>query len=134
MGSNGKGYRMSVPGRSRQAGMTVIGFLFLAVLVGVVALGGIKVFPLYYQNIRLGTVMDDVQRDLSGSGSVTPVTIRRELDSRFSVEGVRIPTDDIDIMQTGEGYELSIRHEGRAPYLGNLWLLVEFEKAVEIRR
>ncbi len=134
MGSNRERYRIAAPARRRQAGMTVIGFLFLAALFGVVALGGIKLFPLYYQNVRLGTVMDDLRRDLSGSGSVTPQTIRRELDSRFSVEGVSIPRDSVNIMQTANGYELSIAHEGRAPYLGNVWLLVEFEKQVEIRR
>lgn len=133
MGSNRKGYRMSVPARRRQSGMTVIGFLFLAALAGLVALAGIKVFPLYYQNMRLGTVMDDLQRDLSGNG-VTPQAIRVELDKRFTVEGVRIPNESVKINQSSNGYVLNITHEARAPYLGNVWFLVEFDKQVEIRR
>lgn len=133
MGSNRQRHRMSIAPRRRQAGITVIGFLFLAALVGIVALGAIKVFPLYYQNIRLGTVMDDVRRDLSGSG-VTPQGIRAELDRRFAVEGVDLPDESVKIAQTGNGYSLNIAHEARAPYIANIWLLVEFNKQVEIQR
>lgn len=133
MASNRKRYRMSLPARGRQGGMTVIGFLFLAALIGLVGLAGIKVFPLYYQNMRLGTVMSDMQRDLSGTGA-TPQAIRVELDKRFAVEGVRVPSDSVSIMQSSNGYQLNITHEARAPYVGNIWFLVEFDKQVEIRR
>lgn len=124
---------MTTSSRRGQRGMTVIGFLFLAALIGVVALGGIRLFPIYYQHMRLGTVMDDLQRDLSGTGA-TPQAIRNELAKRFTVESVRLPRDNVKITRTGEGYELSITHEGRASYIGNIWLLVEFDKQVEIRR
>lgn len=124
---------MSMPARRRQGGMTLIGFMFLAALVGLVALGGIKLFPIYYQHMRLGTVMDDIRRDMSGTGA-TPQAIRVELDKRFTVESVRLPREDVKIMRTDNGYELSITHEGRASYIGNIWLLVEFDKQVEIRR
>lgn len=124
---------MSLPARRRQGGMTVIGFLFLAALIGLVALGGIKLFPIYYSHMRLGTVMDDIRRDMSGTGA-TPQAIRAELDKRFTVESIRLPRDNVKIMRTGDGYELSITHEGRASYIGGIWLLVEFDKQVEIRR
>ncbi len=133
MGPNREGYRVSPVARRRQGGMTVMGFLFLAALVGLVALAGIRVFPLYYEQMRLGTVMDDVRRDLEGTGA-TPPTIRRELQNRFVVEDIELPRDDVKIVRKGEGYELSITHEGRASYIGNVWLLVEFDKQVEIRR
>lgn len=133
MGPDRKRYRMSLAARRRQGGMTVIGFLLLAGLIGLVGFGAIKLFPLYYQQMRLATVMDDMQRDLSGAGA-TPQAIRIELDKRFSVEGVEIPRDSVRIMRTSNGYELEIAHEARASYVGNIWFLVEFDKQVEIRR
>jgi hypothetical protein len=133
MGPHRKSDRLSSCIRRRQGGMTVIGFLFLAALVGIVGLGGIKVFPLYYTNLRIGRVMDDVRRDLEGTNT-TPQAIRSELDRRFVVESVELPRQNVKIARMDDGYQLRITYEGRTSYIGNVWLLVEFDKQVEIRR
>jgi hypothetical protein len=119
--------------RNRQTGITALGFLFLATLVGIVTLAAIKVTPMYIKNMRLSTIMDDVERDLGGQGS-TPATIRRDLESRFSVEDINLSNDEIKIAQSKNGYSLHIQYESRAPFIADVWLLVAFDKQVEIRR
>lgn len=133
MESYRQGHRLTVAARSRQAGITVLGFLLLAALFGVVGLAAIKLVPMYLQNMRLSTVLDDVEMELSGQGA-TPANIQHELDRRFAVEGIRLPRDHVKITQGKSGYQVRIQYENRALYVADLWLLVAFDKQVEIKR
>ena len=128
-------HRLTNPGaRTRQTGITVIGFLILACLVGVVGLAAIKVTPMYINNMRLSKVLTDVQGDLNGKGT-NPQGIRVELAKRFSIEDINLPEDSIKINQNRSGgYTLRIQYENRAPYAADLYLVVAFDKQVEIRR
>lgn len=119
--------------RRSQAGVTVIGFLILAGVFGLVGFGGIKLFPMYLQNYRLGTVLDDVRKEMEGRNP-TPGQIRSALDRRFGVEGIQLPRDSVNITQGRNGYEVHIQYENRARYIADIWLLVTFDKQVEIRR
>jgi hypothetical protein len=118
--------------RHRQDGITVIGFLILASLVGVVGLGALKLVPMYMQNMRLSTILEDMQSEFNGEP--TPVGIQREIYKRLTVEGINLPTDNIKINQGKNGYQVRIQYENRAPYVADVWLLVAFDKQVEIRR
>ena len=128
-----KEHRLSTAARERQAGITVIGFMILACLVGVVGLGAIKVVPMYLQNMRLSQVLESTQEELTGN-SPTPSSIRNALARRFAVEGIRLPPENLKITQGKTGYDVRIQYENRAPYVADIWLLVEFDKQVEIRR
>ena len=66
MESYRKGHRMSSLGAQRQRGITVIGFLILAVLFGIVGLAGIKLTPMYLKNMQLSKVLQDIAEELSG--------------------------------------------------------------------
>lgn len=133
MESYRQGHRLTMTVRGRQAGITVIGFLILACLFGALGLAAIKVAPMYLQNMRLSTVLNDIQTELAGQGT-TPVNIQRELDRRFAVEGIRLPKDNVKITQAKSGYQVRIQYENRAPYVADIWLLVAFDKQVEITR
>lgn len=132
MESDRQGYRVSGL-RSRQAGITAIGFLILASLVGVVGLAAIKLTPMYIKNMKLSTVLEDIQRDLGGSPT-TPASIRSEMQKRFSVEDINLSNDSIKVAQSKNGYTVQIQYENRVPYVADVWLLLVFDKQVEIRR
>jgi hypothetical protein len=119
--------------RHAQAGMTALGFLALALLVGVVGLAVLKVAPMYIKNMRMNTILDDVQRELSGD-SPTPQSIRNELARRFSVEDINLNIDAMKIAQSKNGYTLHVQYEERAPYVADIYLLVAYDKQVEITR
>ena len=59
--------------RHAQAGITALGFLILAVLVGVVGLAVLKVTPMYIKNMRMNTILTDIEHEMSGK-SPTPAT------------------------------------------------------------
>jgi len=132
MESNRRRHRMTSTRRS-QAGITALGFLCLAVLVGVVGLAVVKVTPMYIKRMRMNTVLADVERDLSGQNP-TPASIRQELAKRFSVEDINMDINAFKITQSQRGYTLRVTYEERAGYIADIYLLVAYDKQVEIRR
>ena len=121
------------PTRRSQAGITAIGFLLLASLFGVVGLAVMKVTPMYIKKMRMDSILTDVSREMSGQGT-TPQNIRNALARRFSVEDVNMDIDAFKITQSKDGYSLRVQYEERASYVADIYLLVAYDKQVEITR
>jgi hypothetical protein len=119
--------------RHSQAGVTALGFLILAMLVGVVGFAVMKVTPMYIKNMRMTTILNDVKSELSGQAA-TPISIRNELFRRFSVEDIELANDEIKIAQSKDGYSLRVQYENRAPYVADIYLVVAYDRQVEITR
>jgi hypothetical protein len=124
---------MTGSSRHAQAGITALGFLILATLIGVVGLAVLKVTPMYIKNMRMNTILDDVQRDMSGENP-TPQGIRNELARRFSVEDIDLNIDAMKITQSKNGFTLLVQYEERASYVADIYLLVAYDRQVEITR
>jgi uncharacterized protein DUF4845 len=133
MESHRQEHRMTGATRHSQAGMTALGFLIIAMLVGVVGFAAMKVTPMYIKNMRMNTILEDVQRELSGDAA-TPQAIRNELARRFSVEDMKLSVDAMKITQSKNGYTLHVQYDERAPYIANMYLVVAYDKQVEITR
>ena len=133
MESHWQRHRMTGATRHSQAGITALGFLILAMLVGVVGFAVMKVTPMYIKNMRMSKIMEDVQRDLSGQ-TPTPQSIRNELARRFSVEDIDLDIDAMKITQSKSGYTLRVQYDERASYIANMYLLVAYDNQVEITR
>ena len=131
MASHRERHRMRGSIRNGQSGITVIGFLILAVLVGVVGLAGIRLTPMYIKNMALSRLLEDLPNQLRGD-SVSPVSIRTAIDKRLNIETMDLPKDSIKITPSRNGYSVHITYENRAPYAGGIYLLLEFDKQVEI--
>ncbi len=133
MESHRYGHRMSGGSRRSQAGITALGLLILATLVGVVGLAVLKLTPIYIKNMRMSTILEDVERELSGQNA-TAQSIRNELTRRFIIEDIRLGNDELKITQSRGGFALRVQYEERAPYVADIYLLVAFDKQVEITR
>jgi Domain of unknown function (DUF4845) len=133
MESHRQGRRLIVAPRARQRGITFLSLVFLAVLVGVVGLAAIKIVPMYISDMRLAKALEGISEDLSGK-EVTAQSIQYALAKRFSVDDVELPKDAVKVAQSKNGYSVRIQYENRAPYMGDLWLMIVFDKQVEIRK
>ena len=133
MESNRTTNRVAPAARNTQRGMTVLGFLVLASLFGVIGLAAIKVTPMYIKNMRLSHVLTQTQEELNGKG-VSAQNIRVEISKRFSIEDINLPSESVKIAQSANGFSVRIQYENRVPYFADLWLLTVFDKQVEIRR
>ena len=133
MASYRKGHRMSLSARNGQSGITAIGFLFLAVLFGIVGLAGIKLTPMYLKNMQLSKIMQDLPSQLRGE-ALSPVSIRDAIDRRLDVASLDLPKESVKIAPSKNGFNVHILYENRAPYAAGISLLLEFDKQVEIQK
>jgi hypothetical protein len=133
MESHRQGRRLSTAPRSRQRGITFLGLLILAVLVGVVGLAGIKLVPMYIMDMKLGKALDGLSEELNGK-EVTSQSIQYALYKKFSVEDINLPKDSIKVAPSKSGFSVRIQWENRTPYMGDVWLMIVFDKQVEIRK
>jgi hypothetical protein len=66
--------------------------------------------------------------------SASPQGIRNAIARRFSVEDINMDPDTYKITQRKTGYTLHVQFEERAPYVADVYLVVAYEKQVEITR
>jgi len=126
---------MKPPLKSRQAGITLIGFLIMAAVCGMLGLAVLKIMPLYLEKMRVGAVLEDLQTELAAGGGNTVQGIRLALESRFYVENLRIlSTDELEIVREGEGYTVNVDRESRAPFFADLHFVVVIDEQIEIMR
>jgi len=118
----------------RQQGMTLIGMLIVAAIAGVFLLAGIRLVPIYLEYLKVETTLREVKKDLDGSNA-GPGQIRTAIERRFDIEAVTaITARDIKIERSANGYLVNADYEGRAPFLGNVYLVMDFDKSVEVVR
>lgn len=120
--------------RDRQQGITAIGFLILAVMVVAIGFAGLRLTPIYLEHMKILSVLEDTKANLDGTNPSIQ-QIKSAIGKRLNIEMVRtIKKQDFKIKKSEVGYSVRIQYDSEAPYLANIWLLVRFNDAVEIRR
>jgi hypothetical protein len=120
--------------RSRQAGITFIGWIVLLIPVAIVAFAGIKLSTLYMNNFKVSKVLEQTAKSGGDTGANTPTTVRLEIARRFDIEGVEVPTpDDITIERDGDSWVILSEYNRETELFGNLSLMVHFYKRVVIQ-
>ena len=118
----------------RQSGITALGFLIVAIFLGVILLAVIKLAPVYLEYAKVESSLNKVATEFQGERP-TVEEIRRSIQRRFDIEDVRsITARDISINRDPGGYQVRAAYEGRVSYIANLYLVAAFDKTVEIRR
>jgi hypothetical protein len=113
--------------------MTVIGFLLLAAVFGVIGLAVLRIVPLYMERMKVRSVLGDLQTELSG-GTNSVQSIRNALESRLYIESLSVPRDEIQIAREGDGYVVRIVRESRAPFVADLSFVVDIDEQIELGR
>jgi hypothetical protein len=119
--------------RSRQTGMTAIGLMTIAAMVGLIGFAALKLTPVYLENMKIRQILEDVRAELEGQGP-NPQSIRRSIDNRINIEMVQgLQARDFVIEKSEGGYRVAAIYSRSEPFLANISLLVEFDEEVEIR-
>jgi hypothetical protein len=120
--------------RSRQAGITFIGWVVLLIPLAIVVFGGIKVAPLYMNQFKVAKAMQQTADSTRGDTNVSPPAVRNELERRFDIEGIETPTrDDIVIEREGDSWVMTAEYNRETTLIGNVSLLVHFYKRVVLQ-
>jgi Tfp pilus assembly major pilin PilA len=120
--------------RERQQGITAIGFIILAAIIGLFGFAGLKLVPVYLENMKVTTLLEDISGDLEGEAP-TATKIRSAIGKRLNIEMIyNLKTQDFEVSKTSAGFRVRAKYESRVSFLGNLYLVAVFDDAVEINR
>lgn len=119
--------------RSKQKGITFIGFAIVAAMVGLLGFAGLKLSPIYLENMKVRKILNDLKEELDGQAS-TPQLIRRAIDRRISIEMIYgLKARDFEVEKSDGGFIVAARYERAEQFIANVSLLVTFDNEVEIR-
>lgn len=120
--------------RTRQAGITFIGWLFLLVPVAIVGYAAIRLTPLYLNYTKVVRSMQTVADEHQGEERLNAQAVRIGLQNRFDVEDVEMPRPaDIKVSREAEGWVLEADYEDSRPLFAGISLLVHFNKRVPVK-
>jgi hypothetical protein len=120
--------------RNQQKGLTLIGFLFVLVIVVFFGYLIMRLFPVYSEYYGVVQAMKAVQQE-PGSATWSPEQIRQSLDRKFNIGYVSsVKPNNIRLVRNSGGYFLNIAYEVRGPLIYNLEFVAKFNKSVDLVR
>ena len=109
--------------RRPQRGLSMIGFLFVIVVVMIVALLAFRMIPAY---IEYYTVQRALEEALT-SGDPTQANIRRSVERKLNADYVdAVNAKDVQVTKNGNKITASVSWEQKLPLFHNVSLLMEF--------
>ena len=112
--------------RPRHAGLTMIGFLFVVVVVLVVAIVGFRVLPAYIEYFSVQRALSEAlsqAKELNDPAEVRK-NFQRRVDSGY-IESVS--ARDLEVHKYGNEYVASVAWTRKLPLVSNVSLLIEFD-------
>lgn len=105
-----------------QGGISFIGLLFVAIVLGSLVLVGMRVFPTYMEYIAIGKAVDKA----SGDGA-TVADIRRSFDRSAEVEDIHsITGKDLEVSKEGEKVVVTYAYDVELNLVGPMYLLIKY--------
>jgi Tfp pilus assembly major pilin PilA len=110
---------------TRQRGLSMIGFLFVAAVALIAALLAFRVIPAY---IEYFSVQKALEGALNDSKDLTKQDVRRLVERRLGAEYIdSVHSDDIEVTRNGNVTTASAAWQNKLHLVGNASLLLEFE-------
>jgi hypothetical protein len=112
--------------KSRQRGLGMIGFLFMAGAFGVVVTLALKLIPAYIDYFTLKKILVTISGD-SSSATKSNAELREDFSRRAKIDNVKVVTpEELVIDRSGGAPVISVDYEYRAPLVANVRLVVDF--------
>ena len=120
--------------QSRQAGITAVGMILLALFIGLFAFATIRLTPVYLNYMKVAGVLDGVFKEFDSQGPSRSAIVK-SVRRRFDVESVSVITArDIKIINQGGGFKVEAVYDHTTPFIANVSFTVHFDKRVTVRR
>ncbi len=131
---NGHGLLSRGAGRSRQRGITVLGWIVLLAPLVIVAYAGIRIAPSYLNYLRVSKAIEQTQKEYNvNPGSINREAMRASLEKRFDTDYVEKPKiDEVTIRKTADEWMIETEYEEVIPLVANASILLTFAKTATI--
>ena len=121
--------------KSRQSGVTLIGFLMIIVVVGFFAFMAMKLFPSYSESMGVSKAMNQIAT--AGTNGKSLDEIRRDLMFKLGfqyIDDSTVKPSNITITRDAGGTStLNVNYDKAIPFMYNIDFLLHFNKSVALQ-
>ncbi|NID14290.1 DUF4845 domain-containing protein [Luteibacter yeojuensis] len=120
--------------KSRQSGITLIGFVIVLLVLGFFAFMGMKLVPSYIEYFGVKKAMTQVATN--GANTQDLDGIRRDLLFKMGfqyVDDATIQPKDITLDRANNGAVLHVEYDKQVHFIYNIDFLLHFENSVQLR-
>ena len=122
----------------RQQGITLSGFIYVSIIVGIIAVVGMKLFPLYNEKMKVDMALKNVAEQ--AEAATLPKSKIVDLVSRqFEVSEVRRWSQrefskvlKIQRAAGGKGKTMNLNYEIRGPFFGPLDVVLNYDNTLPL--
>jgi len=119
--------------RTKQSGVTLIGWIVLLIPVAICFYAGIRVMPVYLNYMKVSKTLEQVKSEFKGGDTGNATTIRTAVEKHLNIESVDYPDiKDIKITREGKSWVVSAAYDDQAPLFANVFILMTFDKSVTL--
>ncbi|APG05279.1 DUF4845 domain-containing protein [Luteibacter rhizovicinus DSM 16549] len=119
--------------KSRQSGITLIGFVIMLAIVGFFAFMAMKLVPSYIEYMGVVKALNQMSTE---GGNEDIEQARRHLAFKMSfqyVDDSTIKPKDVTIQRLGNQANLRVAYDKVVPFIYNIAFLLHFEKSVPLK-
>jgi hypothetical protein len=107
----------------KQRGVSMLGILFIATAIILVAVGALKVIPAY---LEFGSVKAAVSA-AKASGAKTVVEVQKAFDKNAEVNSLSVISGkDLEVTKEGNDLVIVAKYDKKIPLFANVSVLIEF--------
>jgi hypothetical protein len=115
-----------------QRGLSLIGFIFLAAVVGFVMFTAFRCVPAWTEYFSLQKVLQATANDFTVDSS--PASIRAGYDRRAQIDDIPVKATELEITKEGGRIKLAVNYSRQVHIAGNTSLLFDFEASATSNR
>lgn len=113
--------------RQRQGGMSLLGMLAIAVMVGFFVMAGIRMAPSYFEYMAVRDVIKGVALE-HDSDTESIADIRRKIATLFNTNQIYgLKPGDVEVYREDGRTWIDARYEARVPLVANIDAVISFD-------
>ena len=113
-------------GGQEQRGLSIIGFLFVVVVVVVVALVGFRMIPAYIEWYTIQRALEAAVADAGNDPSLA--NIRKAMERKLSADYAdAVSAKDVNVVKNGNTITAQVSWQKILPMVSNVSILIDFD-------
>ena len=122
--------------KTSRGGVSLSGLIYSAIIFAIIAVVGMKLFPLYNEKFKVDLALEKVAGQTE-SARMTKTALVKLVMRQFEVSEVRrwsmvefVKVLKIKKLKLGKGKTMSLEYEIRGPFFAELDLVLKYEKSL----